>query len=194
MKKKEILARFFLIAATILAVLISVSGTLSISSSQDLIFQVMFLPVALFFVFEFIQVFFISKRNLSETLIEGKKGLLIGIFVIILFAYLTKTLNIINKKKEKDPTPQVQTEMSLPQKTEENKPKEENTKFITITTKNPQTLVNVRKDPTTNSEIIQKVKRDETYPLIATEKDWYQIKLDENNYGWVFKDYVKLEK
>jgi uncharacterized protein YgiM (DUF1202 family) len=189
--KKEITARTFLLICTLLSVLASVSGVLSIKKIEDLIFQLLFLPVTLFFIFETISVLFINKKPLSETLFQGKKGLFTFALVALVAASIFKILSFTKPKEIKEepsPSPLVIHKEITPTKEPTKGPS------ITIKTNNPETLVNLRKDPTTTSEIIGNLKSGEEYILISQKGDWYQIKIDDSLSGWVFKDYVKLNK
>jgi uncharacterized protein YgiM (DUF1202 family) len=189
--KKEIAARIFLLACTLLSLLASVSGVLSIKKIEDLIFQLLFLPVTLFFVFETISVFFVNKKPLSESLFQGKKGLFTFALIALIIASIFKIISF-NKPKEikEEPSPSPLVIHKEAQAT----PEPTKGPSITIKTNNPETIVNLRKEPTTTSEIIGNLKSGEEYLLISQKGDWFQIKIDDSLSGWVFKDYVKLNK
>lgn len=54
--------------------------------------------------------------------------------------------------------------------------------------------LNVRVEPSMDSKKITTVYKDETYPIISSKDDWYQIDLpDEKVNGYVKKEYVELE-
>jgi len=185
--KKEIAARTFLLLCTIMATIASISGVLNIKTTQDLIFQVLFLPVSLFFIFETIQVFFLNKKPLAESLFSGRKPILIFSLSLLIIVVAIKSLNLTRPKETKlETTPiPVLSSTPTPQPTKDNLPK------ITIKTKNPQTIVNLREAPSTNSEIIGGLKSGQVYSLIEEKGDWYNIKIDENTKGWVYKDYIQ---
>lgn len=190
--KKEIAARIFLLICALLSTLASLSGVLSIKKTEDLVFQLAFLPITLFFIFETISVFFTDKKPLFETLFSGKKNLFIFALIILLAASTLKILSFGRShevKEEIKPTPiLVHKETSSPT------PKPTSSPYVTIKTNNPETLVNLRKEPTTASDIIGNLKNGEKYSLIDQKGDWYQIKIDETLSGWVFRDYIRLNK
>jgi len=44
---------------------------------------------------------------------------------------------------------------------------------------------NIRKDPTTQSNVVQRAKEGESYPIIGVENDWYEIKLSNGTNGFI---------
>jgi N-acetylmuramoyl-L-alanine amidase len=44
---------------------------------------------------------------------------------------------------------------------------------------------NIRKDPTTQSNVVQRANEGESFPIINVENDWYEIKLSNGNNGFI---------
>lgn len=44
---------------------------------------------------------------------------------------------------------------------------------------------NIRKDPTTQSNVVQRAKEGESFPIINIENDWYEIKLSNGTNGFI---------
>lgn len=44
---------------------------------------------------------------------------------------------------------------------------------------------NIRKDPTTQSNVVQRAKEGESFPIIGVENDWYEIKLSNGTNGFI---------
>ncbi len=55
-------------------------------------------------------------------------------------------------------------------------------------------VVNVRAEPNTSSDIIVKVNPGDTFTFEDTKDNWYKIFVTKEKIGWVFGDYVKLLK
>ncbi|MBI2029760.1 PEGA domain-containing protein [Candidatus Gottesmanbacteria bacterium] len=62
--------------------------------------------------------------------------------------------------------------------------------FVTILD-TPNNFLRVRKEPSTDSEELARVKPDEKYPLTDEEPDWFKIKLSDGTEGWVSAEYAQ---
>ena len=54
-------------------------------------------------------------------------------------------------------------------------------------------MVNIRQNPTTQSEEIGKAKDGETFEFVSMNSGWYEVKLDDNSTGFVSADYAQIE-
>lgn len=53
--------------------------------------------------------------------------------------------------------------------------------------------LNVRKEPTTESDILHTLSKEAEVTITSTENDWYQIAIDQSEKGWIYSDYVKIK-
>jgi uncharacterized protein YgiM (DUF1202 family) len=53
--------------------------------------------------------------------------------------------------------------------------------------------LNVRQEPSTNSEIITKIYPKQTFVLLEEKDNWYKIKLENNKEGWISSKYAKKQ-
>ncbi|MCX8131835.1 MAG: SH3 domain-containing protein [Clostridia bacterium] len=52
----------------------------------------------------------------------------------------------------------------------------------------------LRKKPDTASEVIRKLKKGDTFYILDSSKKWYSIKTSDDLKGWVYGDYIKIDK
>jgi len=53
--------------------------------------------------------------------------------------------------------------------------------------------LNVRKEPTTESDILCTISKESEVTITSTGNDWYQISIDQSQNGWIHSDYVKIK-
>lgn len=53
--------------------------------------------------------------------------------------------------------------------------------------------LNVRKDPSTSSDILYTLSKGAEVPILTTQDMWYQVPIDESQKGWIHSDYVELK-
>jgi SH3-like domain-containing protein len=61
-------------------------------------------------------------------------------------------------------------------------------KIDSVITKND--LCNIRKDPSTNADVIFKAERGVPFKVVKRQKDWIQIQHADGDIGWIHKDLV----
>jgi hypothetical protein len=54
----------------------------------------------------------------------------------------------------------------------------------------PTGWLNVRQSPSTSAAIIAKIKPGEKYPYLASQSEWYQIKVSSGQVGWIASKYA----
>lgn len=54
-------------------------------------------------------------------------------------------------------------------------------------------ILNVRKEPDTNSNIIHTLSKENKVIITNTQDEWYEIPLSETKNGWIHSDYVKVK-
>ena len=167
-----------------LAVFVSISGFVGAGKLQASIFQIIFLPVVLYFFIKAIKI--IRKKEGSG----GNLGTSVVFFSLIILTLLLGTsLNkIFFAKKETPPTP---ASSSVPSPTPS---PQEALKKIVVVIEDSSPSVNIRQKPTIYSEIIKKVNDGDIYEALEEEAEWFKIKLEEGLEGYISKRYAKLNQ
>lgn len=164
-----------------LALFISVSGFWGTKRPETLVFQLIFLPVVLYFLINTIRIFK-KKNNLRGNLGPGATF----ISVIILIVLLGTSLNrIFFAKKTALPTP---ASALLPS------PTPLPSKKVIIVIEDGSPTVNIREKATIYSDIVKKVEKGSIFDLLEEEKEWFKIRWDEKSEGYVSKRYAKLNQ
>ena len=190
----KISQKIFFVYCTILALFISISGILNITGIETALFQLVFLPVPLYFLVSIIRYLIQSKKQKKK---KDKKGLPLGsgfslgkgrvVFVVILFLLLLATsarkiLTTDNTPSEPEPQKEgVNINEYIVKEAE---------KFVLVISEDASSEINVRKESSTASDILGKVIVDEKYKYVSENEDWFEIVFDEELTGWVYKDYA----
>ena len=53
---------------------------------------------------------------------------------------------------------------------------------------------NVRAHPGSNHKILKTMVKDDSLPVTGSEKQWWEVRLEDGRKGWIFKQAVALEK
>ncbi|MBU0572679.1 SH3 domain-containing protein [Patescibacteria group bacterium] len=190
----KISQKIFFVYCAILALFISISGILNITSIETALLQLVFLPVPIYFLVS-IGRYLIQNKNRKKT--KNKEGLPLGsgfslgkgrvVFVVIIFLLLlaTSARRILTTNK----TPAE----AEPQKEGVNINEyivEEPKKFVLIRSDDASSEINVREESSTASEILGKVVVNEKYEYVSENENWFEIVFDEELTGWVHKDYA----
>lgn len=164
-----------------LAVFISVSGFLGTKRPETINFQLIFLPVILYF---FIKALMIFRKKDGP---GGNLGTGVTFFSIIILVILSGTSinRIFFAKRDVPPVP-------TPQSTLLPSPTPLPSKKVIVVIEDESPLVNIRERATIYSNIIKKVEEGSTFEMLEEEKEWFKIKLDEEGEGYVSKRYAKL--
>lgn len=180
--------RLFLYFCTLLSVLVSLSGFLSIKTINDLPFHLLFLPITLYLVIT-------SFKSPSHLFIPSHKKSLaffLSVFVILL---ITKIISFNKPQQPASVAPSISfpTPTSIPTPTPTSTQKNDNDqeKTVTTTADLSTTVINIRSQPSTTSPVIKKTTTEVIYPLIDKQGDWYQVKLEDGTTGYIFKDFIK---
>jgi hypothetical protein len=103
----------------------------------------------------------------------------------------SKAININSEISLSEPTPQVagsEDQKPEPTPNEILQPDSSDKKMVVVVSGTEE--VNIRKEPTTNSEIFSKAKDGDTFNFISKVDNWYQIKIDENNTAYISDRYA----
>ncbi len=182
MLKKHLASKLFLFLVTAAAIFMTVSGFLT-SGGENLIFQILFLPVTAYLIYASFQA--IKHTNLEVILSQKRGGLFF--YLLLFFALAIIAVSHITQSKEKELPPVNQKETILPSASPTPTPQTQ--EKVIIKTPDPETKVNVREAPSTAAQIIGKVSQGEEFILIQKEGDWYQVKFEDGS-GYLYKEYV----
>ena len=101
------------------------------------------------------------------------------------------------------PTPAVLSETEeAAENSEDTKPKEatpeaqpelKSEKSVTVKIEDGAESVNIRKEPTTSSEIIGQANDGQVFEFVSIVSGWYEVKLDSQSTGFIFGTYIKEE-
>lgn len=186
MPKKHLASKIFLFLVTAAAIFISISGFLT-SGGQNIIFQLLFLPVTLYLIYASFAV--IKYLNLEVVLSERKGG--IFFYLVIFFALAVIAVSNVTGfgQKEAQPASEEKTATFTPLPI----PTTPAEKMLTIKTESAKTKINIRETPSTSSKVIGKTLQGEQFVLVQKEGDWYKVKF-KDSFGYLYKDYVAIPK
>lgn len=186
MLEKHTASKIFLFVITAAAIFISISGFLT-SGGQNIVFQLLFLPVTLYLIHASFVV--IKYSNFDVVLSERKGGLFF--YLVIFFALAIIAISNVTKFKQKEAQPvnEEKTVAFTPSPT----PTAATETMLTTKTESAKTKINIREAPSTASKVIGKVLGGEQFVLIQKEEDWYKVKF-EDGFGYIYKDYVVIPK
>lgn len=195
-------AKILFYYSAFLALLLAVVSLLR-TGGENQLFQLAFLPVALFFLYHLGKK--LVSKNRSDTAVYPEITAKKTAFLLYLVMFFTlggyglgaallspglvgPTTNLPDK------VPGVNLEVALsPNKlTQKQVVQEDATKDTTI--KITANFINVREKPDTNSQVVGTAAQDEVYRVLEADRadGWYKIELDNGKQGWV--DYHYVEK
>lgn len=179
---KKLLPKVLFYYCAIAAFFITISTIFTSQGLAPVIFAILFLPIAAYFVIEF----FKQVRGEAEPLNNPRKGEIISILIIfiILFGLGLKNIYTKTSKPEAIPSPLVFKLNSTPSPTPIPKLQ------IKITDGSPS--INIREKPTIYSKKISEAKDGEVFEYAKKTGEWYEIRLGNKTLGYVAEKYVKI--
>ena len=174
---------------TLFAVFISVSGFISAQKTGAYPFQLVFLPVTLYFLAS-------SVRRIGggapDVSLSGRKTSLIAAAIIFLILLGIAIKNIYVQKSSP-------ITVNNPQSTDKSNALVFNTKGALdaatlkslVVSSDTDPLVNVRLEPSTSSRVIGTVKDGDEFKFSEVKGEWYEIVLEGGQTGYISKRYVK---
>jgi hypothetical protein len=178
-----------------LAVFVTLSGTFTISTINDLLYQLIFLPITVFLVISAINTFLYRGSFALPDLVTntGKANLVVALLIFAIFFVIGVNRVVNNKNLTGDtnvyskgikvavntptPLPSPETDISTE-------------KLVTVTADDPKTVINLRRDADNNSPILTQVKSGEVYEIIESIDGWVKIKFSEDISGWIADKYI----
>lgn len=183
-----------------------------LAKDNNPVFQLIFLPVAVYFVYKF-AANLKNKNNDTENILQ-RRTVLIG--YTVLFVGLTgaalgtiytnpellspvstsnnSQITQSNSDLEKNLSPSKVTETLITRQTEKGEVvSQKKLTIVKIKTNEPDGIVNVRQTPSADSAVVGTANNGQTFVLIDADRKegWYKIKLDDSKEGWVDYRYVE---
>ncbi len=181
---KKLLFYYCLIFAFFLLIM----GVANSKTIEQLFFQVIFFPVPAYFAFTFIRQLGQKNTNHDSPLPLRKKTALF-VFVIFFFLVATSIMQITQKGETVD----LQTSMQKAKKPEATMRISPTTTpqkiiYVVVKTDAENIKVNIREQASEAAKVLQKVTRNEKFPLVAEDAKWYKIVLTDGSFGFIYKD------
>jgi len=187
---KRVLVIVFFSYCTFLAVLIAASGITTAVQTKAMPAVLLFLPVPLYFLFRIAASIRAPKRStLYQETGSGKTGIW-GIAVVFV-ALVSIGLFSVSRSHNKQTT--LPAEQPTPTREERPKPSPTLQTTIMITTKD-NTTINIRKQPSQTADIIGKAKANQTFILVSQQDQWYQVKLENEDTGWIHQSLATIQE
>ncbi len=171
--------KLFLIYCTLLAVFISVSGLVNLRSTSELPVHLVFLPVPIYLISTLAKQFKRSRVAPEISLTQKKTSL-----AILLISLLLLTYNGYISIQKNQPAPKPLIIHATPPSPTPTLP------TLLLTHPKPPALINIRKDPTTKSEIITKLMSGTQLEYIEHTNSWYKVIINASTSGWLSETYA----
>jgi hypothetical protein len=193
MKKLLPLQKLLLYYSTAAALFLSLSGFISVKEIKNASFQLIFLPVTMFLFVSSsnkIKASLLKKRSDHKSFEKTKKNKLMVFFLLLYIALLTIGVrNMIKSKSNtsKDSTQETNSSESTPLIFSKKGVK------LTLVQVNEE-KVRIRTKPSLKSKIIKVAEKEERFELVEEIDEWYKIKLEDELYGYINKDFAETTK
>ena len=195
--KRKILSILFFTYCVIASVFLTISGVFTARTAGSVIFQILFLPVVAYFVIETLARIRKKPASKENTPSLSKKQIttVVAIYFILLFFGIVN----VNLKAQNDnqTVPSQDLPSSSPLIYPANQdgpstPQEANTKLIVVI-KDGSPSVNIIEKASVYSNVIGKAQNGEVYEYTQKINEWYEIKINDEEVGYIFEDYIEIE-
>ncbi|MFH1536287.1 MAG: SH3 domain-containing protein [Patescibacteria group bacterium] len=173
------------------AVFITVSGIIVSKSQEQVLLQLIFLPVTVFLGFMILKDLRQKKHNQKDEKPTEKHFRITKtfIFAMLIFCILVtvSVSRIVQNTRLKTTSSYPQQDVkgvSLPTQAITPSP----TPYVIIRPNDQRSKINIRISPLTSAKVIKKAEYDEKYPLAQEEEKWYKIILEDGTFGYVSKE------
>lgn len=169
---------------TALALFISISGIVSSRSTSQLLMQLIFLPVTIYFCYSLIVQ--LTKKEKTSTDDAKIKRASVVFSILLLATFLTiNIINIVNKSTKSIKT----VSKNVP----ESKPKPTPVSFITLKKDYLKDKINVRDSASTSGKIIGRLEN-KPYQLVSKKNDWFEIIFENQTHAFVNEKFIEIKK
>jgi hypothetical protein len=193
-RKTSIIGSIFMYVSTMLALFITISGTIMVKSIEGTILQILFLPITIFLVISSINQLFYKTPSSPNIRLKTSKSFFMTafiVFVLLMFLGVRSVARSQSKAEDNITTIELKKteDTTIVETTENNEPS-----VLIIQADNPKAVVSVRKLPNELSPIIYQAKVGEELVFIRREEDWYEVQLDEEKTGWLKATNIEVKK
>lgn len=185
-------SNIFLYYCAAVAVFITVSGFIASKTVEGYAFQLIFLPITLYFIFAVLRnlAAWVKKAETGPTLdvtLSGKRTTLIAFFLIFLALLALGVSNIFFRDGK-------QIEQNVPStaiQNADNSDKANSSQTLTVIAESPSALVNIRQKPDTSSPIVGRATVGQEFSFTQLSGEWYEIVLENGQKGYIHKDFAE---
>lgn len=190
---KKILSIVFFSYCVLASLFIAVSGAFTIRSHQSVVFQILFLPLVAYFIIEILLQLRggFSEKNWSFLFSKRRMIASVIIFLVFVFGGILKITIAVKKTDTTNPEPD-KTALIYNKSTSPSPFGNPEPKRLEIVINDGSPAVNIRKSATLYSPIVAETKVKDIFELVKKEGQWYEIKLNENETGYIFENYIKI--
>ena len=195
MKEKNIISKMLLLMCTALATFVTLSGTFTISTVNDLLWQLLFLPITVFLIISTINTFLYKGTFALPDLhtSSGKANLVVAILIFAIF-FVIGVSKVISKNDklsgDKMSSEPVILAVSTPTPVTPSEADSSPELQATILSEDVKILINVRRDANDKSSVLAQVKNGEVYEILEKGDGWVKIKVNEEVSGWIADKFI----
>ena len=168
----------------LVSLFITISGVISSQNPQQLLFQLIFIPIAIYFSYTAIETFFSKKKSPKKKEEHNKSALILTLvfFIVLLVNSILKiskkstTVNNVSKK--------IVLTIS---------PKPTPASFVTLKNDFINDKVNVRDSSSIKGKIIGQMEN-KPYLFLKKKDSWYEIIFNGKTHGFVNEEFVEIKK
>ena len=164
-----------------IALFISISGILTSQNTTALLFQLLFIPITVYFVYSVLIQFIDKKTKPTKSSSINRGGFFITI-VLFLLLFVTSVVRIVKKPHQENK--QVVPVILSPS------PKPIITPYLMVRSDYQKDIINVRQSPTLASKIIGSMDKEKKYQIVSKINEWYEILFENEKHGFVNEAFV----
>ncbi|KKP72163.1 MAG: hypothetical protein UR68_C0020G0018 [Candidatus Roizmanbacteria bacterium GW2011_GWA2_35_19] len=177
--------KFLFYYCLIIALFISISGILSSQNTSQLLLQLVFLPVTIYFCYAALVQFIDKKASLFPSSSTNITAIIITtVFFLLLFFISIKSVskNTMSVKKSSTKISSVPS------------PKPIMLSYVVLKKEYLNDKINIRKEASSTSEIIGTMDKEKQYQFISKSGLWFKISLNTEKPGFVNDKFVEIKQ
>jgi hypothetical protein len=172
---------------TLFSITVAVSGIILNLNSERLVFQLVFLPVPLFFI-----TLLVSELKRKNTNTEGSRTNPIGVATVLILFLLLFGIGFYNAFTAR-PIQKVTTEKKQTSQITTPTPTIPKERILIVKTDFESSMVNIREEASKSAKIVAKIQSGKNFTILSEEEGWYKIQLNKEETGWINKELVEIQ-